>query len=55
MFVCLFAPEKPKVMKAPQDVLIEQDEDVLFECRVSGDPAPVIRWRKEDGQLPQGR
>ena len=24
-------------------------------CRASGDPKPVIRWKKQRGQLPRGR
>ena len=26
-----------------------------FQCQASGDPAPTIIWKREEGQIPQGR
>ncbi|XP_064651159.1 roundabout homolog 2-like isoform X2 [Lineus longissimus] len=47
--------EKPKFIKQPDDILVTENEDVQFECKASGDPAPVIVWRKDDGQIPVNR
>ncbi|XP_074652332.1 roundabout homolog 2-like isoform X2 [Tubulanus polymorphus] len=47
--------EKPKFIKQPEDILVTENEDVQFQCRVSGDPDPVIVWKKEDGQIPSSR
>lgn len=47
--------EKPKFSKEPQDTTIEVGGDVDFACRISGDPPPVITWRKKDGRMPPGR
>ncbi len=47
--------DKPRFTKAPQDVLVEENEHVEFQCQARGDPAPTIIWRREDGAIPQGR
>ncbi len=36
-------------------MLVEENEDVTFECQARGDPPPTIIWRREDGQIPHGR
>ena len=28
---------------------------LILHCRATGDPQPVISWKKQDGQLPAGR
>ncbi len=47
--------DKPRFTKEPQDVLVEENENVRFECAARGDPPPTIIWRREDGAIPQGR
>jgi hypothetical protein len=51
----IYLAEKPKFIKQPDDILVTENEDVQFECKASGDPAPVIVWRKENGQIPVNR
>ena len=48
-------PDKPRFTRSPQDVLVEENENVEFQCQARGDPPPTIIWRREDGQIPQGR
>lgn len=47
--------EKPSFQQKPNDVTTDVASSVLFDCRVSGDPMPVIVWRKKDGKMPLGR
>jgi hypothetical protein len=47
--------EKPRFQRRPDDHTAEVGTDVLFDCRVTGDPMPVIVWRKKDGKMPLGR
>jgi hypothetical protein len=53
-FIALIA-EKPKFDKAPQDIQTEENEAVTFQCQASGDPPPLIIWKKEDGTIPSSR
>uniref|UniRef100_T1JDC0 Roundabout n=1 Tax=Strigamia maritima TaxID=126957 RepID=T1JDC0_STRMM len=46
---------KPFLMKPPEDITSIANENVLFECKVGGDPAPNIIWRRQDGKMPIGR
>ncbi|GLG97679.1 Hemolin [Gryllus bimaculatus] len=46
---------KPFFSKEPSDVTVLEDSAVRFECRVGGDPAPNILWRRDDGKMPIGR
>lgn len=39
----------------PQDVTVDENNDVVFICQAKGDPEPTIIWKKEEGQIPQGR
>uniref|UniRef100_A0A915HN40 Roundabout n=1 Tax=Romanomermis culicivorax TaxID=13658 RepID=A0A915HN40_ROMCU len=47
--------EKPKFDREPQDTTVEVGGDVDFGCRISGDPPPVVTWRKKDGRMPPVR
>jgi len=47
--------EKPRIVDGPKDVLIQENSDVFFHCRASGEPEPTIIWKKVDDQMPQGR
>jgi len=52
---CRVFAEKPKITEGPKDVLVQENADVLFNCRASGEPEPMIIWKKVDDQMPQGR
>ena len=45
----------PAVTRPPQDVTALVGSDVNFECGTTGDPAPHVNWRMQDGVLPAGR
>uniref|UniRef100_A0AAY4AVP6 Roundabout homolog 1-like n=1 Tax=Denticeps clupeoides TaxID=299321 RepID=A0AAY4AVP6_9TELE len=47
--------ERPSFVKRPVSQVSLADENVEFRCEVRGDPVPIVRWRKEDGDLPKGR
>lgn len=46
---------KPQLLRIPEDVTAIANQDVQFECKVSGDPAPTIIWLRQDGKMPIGR
>ncbi|XP_049767979.1 protein sax-3-like [Schistocerca cancellata] len=46
---------KPFFSKEPADATVLEDQSVHFQCRVGGDPAPNILWRRDDGKMPIGR
>ncbi|XP_024121650.1 roundabout homolog 1 isoform X3 [Oryzias melastigma] len=47
--------ERPTFVKRPSSVVVLTDESVEFHCVVQGDPVPIVRWRKDDSDLPKGR
>ncbi|XP_064595276.1 roundabout homolog 1-like isoform X2 [Liolophura sinensis] len=47
--------ERPKIVKTPEDVQVDETKDAVFNCKATGDPQPTIIWRKEEGQIPSGR
>ncbi|KAL2094463.1 hypothetical protein ACEWY4_009182 [Coilia grayii] len=47
--------ERPSFVKRPVSQVSLADENVNFQCEARGDPVPIVRWRKEDGDLPKGR
>ncbi|XP_076131091.1 roundabout homolog 1-like [Alosa pseudoharengus] len=47
--------ERPSFVKRPVSQVSLADESVNFQCEARGDPVPIVRWRKEDGDLPKGR
>ncbi|XP_063058202.1 roundabout homolog 1-like [Engraulis encrasicolus] len=47
--------ERPSFVKRPVSQVSLTDESVNFQCEARGDPVPIVRWRKEDGDLPKGR
>ncbi|KAK9877171.1 hypothetical protein WA026_016919 [Henosepilachna vigintioctopunctata] len=55
MLTFLFVSVKPFFTKEPQDILAVQGARAKFECRVDGEPAPDVLWRREDGKMPVGR
>ncbi|KAF6202601.1 hypothetical protein GE061_002999 [Apolygus lucorum] len=46
---------KPFFSKEPSDVTAVSESVVELDCRVGGDPAPKILWRRDDGKMPIGR
>jgi len=47
--------EKPRIVEGPKDMLVQENSDVFFHCRATGEPEPTIIWKKVDDQMPQGR
>uniref|UniRef100_A0A3P9IUR9 Roundabout homolog 1 n=1 Tax=Oryzias latipes TaxID=8090 RepID=A0A3P9IUR9_ORYLA len=47
--------ERPTFVKRPSSVVVLTDESVEFHCVVHGDPVPIVRWRRDDSDLPKGR
>ncbi|OWA51630.1 Roundabout-like protein 2 [Hypsibius exemplaris] len=40
---------KPSFISPPQDITAIAEDNVVFECKVKGDPEPTVTWRKKDG------
>uniref|UniRef100_A0A3Q0RZP5 Roundabout, axon guidance receptor, homolog 2 (Drosophila) n=1 Tax=Amphilophus citrinellus TaxID=61819 RepID=A0A3Q0RZP5_AMPCI len=47
--------ERPVFVQRPVNQVVLVDEGVEFRCQVHGDPPPVLRWKKEDADIPRGR
>ncbi|KAL0973252.1 hypothetical protein UPYG_G00201040 [Umbra pygmaea] len=47
--------ERPVLIRRPVNQVVIEEETVDFLCEVHGDPAPTVRWRREEGELPRGR
>ncbi|KAM6969933.1 roundabout homolog 3 [Aplochiton taeniatus] len=47
--------ERPVFTKRPINQVVLADDTVDFLCEAHGDPAPTVRWRREEGELPRGR
>ncbi|XP_041728541.2 roundabout homolog 2 isoform X2 [Coregonus clupeaformis] len=47
--------ERPVLMRRPVNQVVMEEETVDFLCEVHGDPAPTVRWRREQAELPRGR
>ncbi|KAK5616406.1 hypothetical protein CRENBAI_011715 [Crenichthys baileyi] len=47
--------ERPVLVRRPVNQVVMEEEIVDFLCEVHGDPAPTVRWRREEGELPRGR
>ncbi|KAM9284671.1 obscurin-like protein 1 [Cariama cristata] len=43
--------EAPAFLIAPSSTRVCQGEDVMFTCRVSGQPCPVLEWEKDGHKL----
>ena len=43
------------IVKPPAKVFPEVGSTLTLDCKATGDPQPVISWKKQDGQLPGGR
>eukprot|EP00118_Oscarella_pearsei_P016938 m.165733 g.165733 ORF g.165733 m.165733 type:complete len:5158 (+) comp38902_c0_seq1:154-15627(+) len=49
--VTLFVHYQPVIVVAPQSQVAIIDTDVTFHCRASGNPSPVIEWKKGGNPL----
>ncbi|XP_074535165.1 roundabout homolog 2 isoform X2 [Halichoeres trimaculatus] len=47
--------ERPVLVRRPVNQVVMEEDTVDFLCEVHGDPAPTVRWRREEGELPRGR
>lgn len=43
---------RPSLVVSPQDITALAEDNIVFECVVSGDPKPATFWRRKDGQSP---
>ena len=43
------------IVKPPAKAFPGVGSTLTLDCRATGDPQPVITWKKHDGQLPSGR
>lgn len=41
----------PKFVRLPTDLLVAEGEDAIFECAVTGEPKPNLRWYSDDGEV----
>jgi Immunoglobulin I-set domain len=48
--VSLYVYSRPSVITPPQDVTALADDNVVFECKVVGDPLPTVTWHKKDSR-----
>ncbi|XP_015784302.1 hemicentin-2 [Tetranychus urticae] len=46
---------KPYFIKLPNNITVAESSSIELECKVDGDPVPLITWIKKDGQLPSQR
>ncbi|XP_065557817.1 roundabout homolog 2-like [Artemia franciscana] len=46
---------KPEIIKSPQNVETISGEDAYLECLATGDPTPLISWRKDKRQIAEGK
>lgn len=47
--------ERPVFIRRPVNQIVLDEETVDFLCEVHGDPAPTVRWKRDEGELPRGR
>lgn len=53
--MALLCSERPVILQGPKDVAVSENQDVLFQCQATGDPDPVIIWKKKEGVIPAER
>ena len=46
---CVFRAVPPKIPSPPGDVSVPEGHNVSLLCQATGDPAPALQWRREDG------
>ena len=54
--LCLVVISPPRfIVKPSAKVFPGVGSTLTLDCKATGDPQPVISWKKQDGQLPAGR
>ncbi|OQV21525.1 Roundabout-like protein 2 [Hypsibius exemplaris] len=48
--VSLYVYARPSVITPPQDITALADDNIVFECKVVGDPLPLVTWYKKDSR-----
>jgi len=49
----LFSTVPPQFVKRPDNIYAHESMDIVFECEVSGSPAPTVKWVKNgDAVIP---
>ncbi|RLU22075.1 hypothetical protein DMN91_006455 [Ooceraea biroi] len=43
----------PKFVRLPTDLLVAEGEDAVFECAVTGEPKPDLKWFSDEGEVIQ--
>ena len=51
---CLLS-EKPVILDGPKDTTVQEGAHALLQCQGTGDPEPVVVWKKLEGQVPAER
>lgn len=41
----------PKFIRLPTDLLVAEGEDAVFECAVTGEPKPDLKWYSDDREV----
>ncbi|XP_067210497.1 uncharacterized protein zormin isoform X3 [Linepithema humile] len=47
----LVSGSAPKFVRLPTDLLVAEGEDAIFECAVTGEPKPDLKWYSDDGEV----
>lgn len=47
----LVSGSPPKFVRLPTDLLVAEGEDAFFECAVTGQPKPDLRWYSDDCEV----
>ncbi|XP_066933586.1 peroxidasin-like [Clytia hemisphaerica] len=45
----------PKIVSQPSDTTVQSGNTIAFRCRATGDPKPIISWKRNDVQITDGR